>query len=124
MRRLLTAVMYVVFYTITSQMVEAESVSSHLALTEDSVNLSGKLFLMNFSSPVQENRTPARLYMLGVLDATEGKSWCGYSVIKTASIDDLVFEYLKKQSPEQLNRRAAVLIEEALHNTFPCKSIQ
>jgi len=90
-------------------------------ITEDSVNLSGQIFLTDFVSANPEIRSNARLYLLGVMDATEGKSWCDYKTLKTASLDEFVFESLKKLTPEQLNRRAAVLIEEALHKTFPCK---
>lgn len=93
-------------------------------LTEDSVNLSGQDFLANFANPESVIRTNARIYMLGVLDTTEGKSWCGYSTLKTTSINELIFENLKQLSPEQLSRRASTLIEEALHNSFPCKKTQ
>jgi hypothetical protein len=89
-------------------------------ITADSVNLSTGDFLPEFVNQSPERRAAARLYLLGVLDATEGKSWCSYSQLKTATINEFVFEYLKKQPSERLAIRASVLIEEALQKSFPC----
>lgn len=94
------------------------------SITEDRVNLSGAEFLPEFISKSPERRSAARLYLLGVLDSTEGKSWCSYSQLKTITINEFVFEYLKKQSAETLKLRASTLIEEALHQSFPCKDTQ
>lgn len=91
-------------------------------ISVDSVNLSAKLFLQEFISPSIENRHHARLYMLGVMDATEGKTWCSYAALKTTTLNEFVFEKMKKMSPAQLSRRAAVAIEEALTGAFPCKA--
>ena len=90
-------------------------------ITYDSINLSAADFLPNFISQSTEKREAARLYLLGVLDSTEGKTWCSYSQIKTVTINEFVFEYLRKQSAEKLKARASTLIEEALTNHFPCK---
>lgn len=90
-------------------------------ITPDSINLSAADFLPEFTNPSPERRTAARLYLLGVLDITEGKSWCSYNQLKTATINEFIFEYLQKQSAEKLKTRAAVLIEEALKHYFPCK---
>lgn len=90
-------------------------------ITPDSVNLSAADFLSEFISKSAERSAAARLYLLGVLDSTEGKSWCSYNQIKTVTINEFVFEYLQKQSTEKLKVRASVLIEEALNHHFPCK---
>lgn len=90
-------------------------------ITPDSINLSAADFLPEFTSPSPERRTSARLYLLGVLDSTEGKSWCSYNQLKTVTINEFIFEYLQKQPAEKLKTRAAVLIEEALKHHFPCK---
>ncbi|MCE3252501.1 MAG: hypothetical protein K0Q67_1521 [Cellvibrio sp.] len=95
-----------------------------MAITEDRVNLSAAEFLPEFISKSPERRTAARLYLLGVLDSSEGKTWCSYNQIKTVTINEFVFEYLKKQPAEKLKPRASALIEEALHQSFPCKEAQ
>lgn len=89
-------------------------------ITADSVNLTAGDFLPEFIHQSPERRAAARLYLLGVLDATEGKSWCSYSQLKTVTINEFVFEYLKKQPSERLTLRASILIEEALQKSFPC----
>ncbi len=91
------------------------------AINEDRVNLTGAEFLPEFVNKSPERRTAARLYLLGVLDSSEGKTWCGYSQLKTVTINEFVFEYLKKQPAEKLKLRASDLIQEALHTSFPCK---
>lgn len=88
----------------------------------DSVNLSAADFLPEFISQSAERRAAARLYLLGVLDSTEGKTWCSYSQIKTVTINEFVFEYLQKQSAEKLKVRASALIEAALKHHLPCKN--
>ena len=89
-------------------------------ITADNVNLSAGDFLPEFINQSPERRAAARLYLLGVLDATEGRSWCSYSQLKTTTINEFVFEHLKKQPSEKLTLRASVLIEEALQKSFPC----
>ncbi len=93
----------------------------HIAINEDRVNLSAADFLPEFINKTPERRVAARLYLLGVLDTTEGKTWCSYNLLKTATINEFVFEYLNKQPQERLKLRASVLIEEALKHHFPCK---
>ncbi|AQT62083.1 hypothetical protein CBP51_06125 [Cellvibrio mixtus] len=92
-----------------------------LSITPDMVDLSGEHFLRAFVSQSPDDRNTARLYLLGVLDTTEGNSWCSYNQIKTVSINEFVFEYLKKQPIEKQQVRAATLIQEALSHYFPCK---
>lgn len=99
----------------------ADQPSQSTAITEDHVNLSGADFLPEFIHQVPERRSAARLYLLGVLDSTEGTIWCSYKELKTVTINEFVFEYLKKSTPEKLQKRASTLIQEALQNTFPCK---
>ena len=101
-----------------------ETVKETPVITADSVNLSAKTFIVEFVNPSPDKRAIARLYMLGVMDATEGRVWCDYKSFKTVTLNAFVFEYFKKQSPEQLQRRASVVIEEALKNNFPCKGSQ
>jgi hypothetical protein len=99
----------------------AQAETRILPITEDSVDLSAKIFLTEFVSQDEGARKVARLYMLGVMDTTEGKAWCSYKKINTAAINEFVFEYMKKITPIQLERRASTVIEDALHASFPCK---
>lgn len=89
-------------------------------INEDNVNLSGGRFLADFVSKDVAIRSAARLYLLGVLDASEGRQWCSYTQIKTASINDFLFDSLRKRTAEELNMRAATLIVDTLKKSFPC----
>lgn len=94
----------------------------HSKIHEDSVNLLAKTFLNEFVSSDDNARKLVRLYLLGVLDATEGKTWCGYKTLKTVALIEVIFEYMKKLTPTQLERRASMVIEESLKKSFPCKA--
>ena len=90
-------------------------------ISPDTVNLSAKVFLGEFVSQNEESRKAARLYLLGVLEATEGKTWCDYKKFSTATLNEFIFEYLKKRSPLELEQRASTIIEASLNASFPCK---
>ncbi len=90
-------------------------------LNSHSVNLSGKDFLRFFSSKDEAERERARLYLLGVQDASEGKSWCDYKRFKTITLQEVLAMQFKKLPSERLNERAATLITEILVKEFPCK---
>ena len=88
----------------------------------DSINLRADVFFNNLTSQSDQVRERAQLFLLGVQDATEGKSWCGYRAFKTITLREDIYEYFKKLPHERLAERAAVIIEEALHKNYPCKA--
>lgn len=91
------------------------------SITPDHVNLSAKTFLTNFISQDEDTRKTAQLYLLGVMDATEGRSWCDYRQFSTATLNEFIFEYFKKRTQIELEQRASTLIENSLQSYFPCK---
>jgi len=60
------------------------------------------------------------LYLLGVMDTTEGKSWCDYRTFKTITLRERIFEELKKPDDSRLDVRASSVIENILNQRFPC----
>jgi hypothetical protein len=97
-----------------------KGVAPSLSITVDNVNLSASHFFKAFTNPNESERDRAMLYLLGVLDTTEQKSWCAYSTLKTITIRENIFEYFKKLSSDKLKNRASSVIEEAMHSIFPC----
>lgn len=91
------------------------------SLSSDQVNLTAEAFFSEFISKTENDREKAKLYLLGVQDITEGKSWCDYKTLKTITLQEFVFEYFKKLPPARMKERASNIIEEALHKSFPCK---
>jgi hypothetical protein len=89
-------------------------------ITVDSVNLSARLFFKSYMSTDANERRNAELYLLGVMDTTEGKSWCDYRTFKTITLRERIFEELKKPDDSRLDERASSVIENILNQRFPC----
>lgn len=89
-------------------------------MDSDAVALSGRDFFKTFQQRDRAEREKALLYLLGVLDATEGKVWCDYRRLKTVTLQEFVFEYFRRLPAARLDDRASRLIEEALSRKFPC----
>jgi hypothetical protein len=89
-------------------------------VTINSVSLTAKKFLKSYMSSCADEERSADLYLLGVLDATEGKSWCDYRAFKSGSLREFIFEKLKKLDGDRLNERASKVIEDILSQAFPC----
>lgn len=95
--------------------------SADSTLTIDSTNLTAKEFWQGYTSDQQQEKYAARFYLLGVLDATESKSWCSYQQFKAMSLRDYLNGYFSQLTDEQLQQRAAVIIETALVDLNKCK---
>ena len=96
--------------------------ASDKAISVDSINLRADIFFSELNNQSDPARERAQLFLLGVQDATEGKSWCGYRAFKTITLREDIYEYFKKLPPVRLSERASVIIEEALRKNFPCKA--
>lgn len=91
-------------------------------ITVDSVNLSARQFFKSYMSTDASERRNAELYLLGVMDATEGKSWCDFRTFKTITLRERIFEELKKLDNSRLDERASAIIESILSRRYPCGS--
>lgn len=90
----------------------------------ENTNLTARDFLNAMMSDSIEDRRYSELYLLGVLDATEGSIWCDYKTYKTITIDERLFANFKLLSQQQLDERAAVVIKNVLRKEFPCGGIK
>jgi hypothetical protein len=91
------------------------------SISADNIGLSGKDFFRVYTSSSKQDSETARLYMLGVSDAGEGRDWCDYKRFSTATLQEFIYEFFKKLPERRYNERAATLIQEALKINFPCK---
>ena len=91
------------------------------APTAHTVNLNGADFFAAWTHTDLAIRERAQLYLLGAMDASEGRTWCSYSRAKSITLHEIVFEHLRQQSSATLRRRASSLIEEGLQTALPCK---
>lgn len=92
---------------------------SQSLIVENNNMTAGEFFAAYMSRNMVERRY-AEMYLLGVLDATEGVAWCDYSQIKTISLNEVVYEGLKKTDSAQLRKRAAFVITDILKKDLSC----
>ena len=90
-------------------------------LSINDVNLSTQKFFDAFSSADPAEREKAKLYLLGVLDSSEGQQWCKYSSFKTITIYEVLWEGKKTLSAQQISQRASKTITQILSSRLPCK---
>ena len=83
-------------------------------LSPQNPRLTAGEFLAACTSPSEEQRYGAGMYLLGVMDTTEGTVWCNYTFFKTISLHETVYEYIKKLPEERLKESASSIIIEAL----------
>ena len=86
-----------------------------------SFNVTTEKLLYSWQSDKSFVRDRAKIYVLGVLDHTEGKAWCDYKTLKTTSLTSHIYESIIKLKAEELQERAAYKIEKILIEYFPCK---
>jgi Rap1a immunity proteins len=89
-------------------------------ITPDSISLTAKQFFKSYTSDDAEERKHAELYLLGVMDASEGKAWCDYRTFKTITLRGRIFEEFKRLDRSRFNERASKVIEDILSQRYPC----
>lgn len=104
----------------TGRLHSPHSPQQNLIIENNAITLAE--FWQAYTSRETEPRRRAELFLLGVLDSTEGSQWCDYRRVKTIAIDELLFSRLKKRQPEQSSERAARVIVDVLRQAFPCRS--
>jgi hypothetical protein len=84
-------------------------------------NLSAADFRAAYLSKNIAERRYAEMYLLGVIDSSEGIEWCSYRSIQTITVDEAVFTGFKRLDTGKLKMRVSSVIKEILSNSFPCK---
>lgn len=85
-------------------------------------NLSFREFMSAVSSQSHPERHYAEMYLLGVLDTTEGVEWCGYDHILPTSAAEVVYNFGEKLVASRGNERASTVIREVLKDVLGCRS--
>lgn len=91
--------------------------SQHLALTTE-------LLFKAYMSEDLEQRRLAEMYVVGVIDASEGVSWCGFGVASPNAIQEQVYIGLKNTLKKSPNEHASTAIKSKLEEFLPCKLIK
>ncbi|HAT2207631.1 TPA: hypothetical protein I8271_002242 [Kluyvera intermedia] len=74
-----------------------------------------------FSKTNERERIKAEMYLLGVMDATEGKVWCSYRRLLPSSAHENLSSRFANLTPQERKTRASALIVASLAAIFPCK---
>lgn len=90
-------------------------------MVAENLSMTAESLLKAYMSSNQEQRRFAEMYVVGVLDSTEGKSWCGFKIASPSAIQEQVYSALKKAAGVSPKKRASIIIESHLMNLLPCK---
>lgn len=78
-----------------------------------------KLFKAYMSSDIEQRRL-AEMYVVGVIDSSEGVSWCGFDIASPDAIQEQVLAGLKLSLKTNPKARAASVINLQLEKLLPC----
>ncbi|WP_235234554.1 Rap1a/Tai family immunity protein [Mangrovibacter sp. MFB070] len=99
----------------------ANFLADQTLLSRNDINLSGDKFYQAWLSKDDEReRMKANMYLLGVIDASEGTRWCSYSAALPDTLRENIYSFFQHLPKERLKERASKLIIEALEIRLPC----
>jgi ABC-type lipopolysaccharide export system ATPase subunit len=78
------------------------------------------VFAALMSDDVAQRRL-AQMYVVGVVDSSEGEVWCNFKTISPSTIDEQVHIGLKVALEKTPKARAATVIEAHLKAWIPCR---
>lgn len=90
-------------------------------IVSQNLSLTTKLVFNAYMSKNIEQRRLAEMYVIGVIDASEGVSWCGFEVASPDAIQEQVYIGLKNMLKKSPNERASTAIKSKLEELLPCK---
>jgi hypothetical protein len=99
---------------------ESESqrlIANNLSMTTES-------FFKAYMSTDIEQRRLAEMYVIGVIDSSEGESWCGFDISSPDAIQEQVYIGLKRTLARSPKERASTAIKSQLKELLPCKEKQ
>ena len=88
------------------------------------LNLTFEDFLSAYLGDDLTQRHLAEMYLIGVLDANEGKKWCSYKEILPITLVEFLHGGLKDRNKEPFkNQRASEVILDFMLKFSPCKEL-
>ncbi|WP_409523878.1 Rap1a/Tai family immunity protein [Nitrincola sp. MINF-07-Sa-05] len=78
-------------------------------------------FFKAYMSTDIEQRRLAEMYVVGVIDSSEGELWCGYGIASPDAIQEQVYTGLKRALENSPRQRASTAIKSQLKELLPCK---
>ncbi|WP_141229473.1 Rap1a/Tai family immunity protein [Cellvibrio mixtus] len=93
-------------------------------MTAENRSMTTETLLTAYMNTNVEQRRLAEMYVIGVLDSTEGESWCGFKIASPDAIQEQVYIALKKGIKKSPKKRASIVITSHLTELLPCKDTQ
>lgn len=90
-------------------------------LITDNLSFTTERFYHAYMSKSVEQRRLAEMYLIGVIDASEGKTWCNYQVASPSAIQEQAFLGLKHTLKQAPQTRASTAILSRIEQLLPCK---
>lgn len=98
----------------------ATPLSASQNLIIENTSITAGEFWDAYTSELHEQRQRAQLYLIGVLDATEGVYWCDYRQFKSVTLAETIFSEFEDLDVTRRGERASKSIVEVLAKNFPC----
>ena len=96
-------------------------ISNTQRLITNNLSINTESFMNAYMSDNLEQRRLAEMYLVGVIDSTEGRTWCGYGVASPNAIQEQAYIGLKKSLKDSPSIRASDAIVSNLNKLLPCK---
>ena len=92
------------------------------SLTGYDFNLSAARFASAWLSKTNEReRIKADMYLLGVVDASEGKAWCKGHPVLPNTVHEFLYSRFAHLSEQESKQRASEIITDAMGELSPCQ---
>ena len=98
--------------------------NEHQRMIANNFALTTESFFKAYMSADIEQRRLAEMYVVGVIESTEGESWCGYKTASPDAIQEQVYTALKKALETSPKARASTVIKSHFKQLLPCKDEQ
>ena len=120
------SLLFLLFIAVGHVQAQAEKIgplpASPPILTADNIDLNAAFFFKEWASHDKLANARAGLYLLGVADSSEGKSWCGYGRIKVDTMNEYVFLHFRNMVPEKMKTVQPWSLKKHSPKIFPVKN--
>lgn len=118
----------IVFFLYAASCVSAQNDTTGIKIPSDdkerllirNLKLSVSDFLKAYMSSDLNQRRFAEMYLIGVLNASKGKEWCGYKGLLPTSIQEEIYIGFKYNKVSQQQEASNAIIS-IMSKTLPCK---
>lgn len=90
-------------------------------LISQNLSMTTKDFMSLYMSDNVNHRRLAEMYLVGVIDSSEGNSWCSFDIASPNAIQEQAYLGLKETLKNMPSTRASKSITSKLNKLLPCK---